>query len=123
MDEVNLARLRRRGVSKGSITRLSSRVRDLESTERSQDTVDTAQWYKEQLIATDAEFRAHHYSIVDVLEDPDLLAAEQATLDEHDDAVSQLTTKLQKILRSNAPVTGVSTRDTIKKAHPLGKGS
>lgn len=67
-----------------------------------------AQRYKEQLIALDTEFRTYHYSIVDVIEGDEILATEQAVLDK-DDAVSQLTTKLQKILRSNAPITGATS--------------
>ena len=39
------------------------------------------------------------------------LATEQVTLDEHDDAVAQLTTRIQRILRSNALTTCANTRE------------
>ena len=112
MEEADVSRLRRRrGVAKGSLTRLIARVGELERADRSPETIDTAQRYKDQLIALDTEFRTHHYSIVDVIDVDETLATEQVTLDEHDDAVAQVTTRLQRILRSNAPTTGVNTRE------------
>ena len=59
----------------------------------------------------DAEFKTHHYSVVDAVDDETTLAEEQEILDEHDDTVNLLTGKLQKILKSNLSATRVGTGD------------
>lgn len=63
------------------------------------------------MIALDAEFKTHHYSVVYAIDDEATLAEEQVILDEHDDAVNWITGKLQKIMKSNVSAASVGTRD------------
>ena len=116
MEEVNLARLRkRRCIPEGPITKLTGRINEIASATGDPDVGDTAQRYKEKLIALDAEFKTHHYNIVDVVDDEEALAEEQSILDDHDDVVSQLMTKLQKIIKSNAPVARDDSRSILSR--------
>ena len=112
MDVSNVSRLRRRrGIPRASITKLAGRVNEIEDNLGDPDAVDTAQRYKERLIALDAEFKTHHYSIVDAIVDETVLAEEQDILDEHDDTVSVLTDKLQKVIKSRPTAARVGDKD------------
>ena len=76
MEEVNVARLRkRRGIPKGSFT---TKITEIQEAIGDPDVKDTAQRYKEKLIALDTEFRTQHCHIVDVVVDEGVLADEQA---------------------------------------------
>ena len=44
------------------------------------------------------EFKVHHYSIIDLLEDEDALEREQEILDGHEDEVAQLIIHLDKVV-------------------------
>ena len=112
MDDSSVPRLRkRRGVTKASITKLAGRIRDIETAVSNPDVVDPAQRYKERLIALDAEFKTHHYSTVDTVDDETTLADEQRIFDEHDDTVNLLTNKLQKVIKLNTPAAKVGNKD------------
>ncbi len=98
---------RRRGVVRASTTRLTSRIRELHPADP--EAADLAQQYKEKLIALDAEFKVHHYGIVDVVED-EALADEQEILNTHDDAICELKGMIQKILTHNVIATKTGSR-------------
>ena len=84
---------------------------NVEDAARDAEAVGTAQRYKETLIALNAEFKTHHYSIIDAVDDEDILAAEQEVLDEHDNIVKVLTSQLQRIIKSNLPAASAGARD------------
>ena len=71
--EEQLSTLRkRRGVSKGSVTRLHARVAELESDLSNPDTRDSAKRLLEKLEGHDKEYRNRHMAIVDLTEDDQL---------------------------------------------------
>ncbi len=102
---------KRRGVAKASITRLDSRVAELES--RAELTADdglTAQHLSQRLNALGAEFKSHHLAVVDLI-DEEALEGEQAILDENDDRISNPTIRVQRLVSSTPSTTSpLSTR-------------
>ena len=89
---------RRRGVVRASITRLGGRLAELEG-QPALSLADrlTAKQLLANLEELDAEYRAYHLAVVDLVEDG-ALEAEQAMLDEHDDCVINMTTRLQQLI-------------------------
>ena len=83
---------RKRGAVKASLTRLVPRV---DSIERAPD-LDEARRLTTRLESVVAEFKVHHYSVIDLLddEDEDGIQEQQTVLDEHEDIVAQLTARL-----------------------------
>jgi len=89
---------KRRGVVKGSITRLRTRLAELERAPDSPGTLEAAKQSLDKLEALDREFKDHHLSIVDITEGEESLAAEQDALDTHDDEAAQLGLRLRKLI-------------------------
>ena len=89
---------RRRGVVKGSITRLEHRV-DRYETKEERTHVDclAIQRLIRKFESLDAEFRKHHYTIVELLED-EAVDEEQATFDDHDEKITDLVERLQQLI-------------------------
>ena len=98
------ARRRRRGVAKASITRLSTRLIELETKVDDPSTLGHAQKLSAKLESLDSEFKVHHFAIVDALEDDEHLdlnlAKEQDELDIQDAAVSDLSLRLESLIRT-----------------------
>ena len=105
-EETERALSRRRGVAKASITRLSTRLKDLEADVSQPATIDHAQRMQQKLDTLDADFRAHHHNIVDLTDSEDSLAREQDVLDEHDDLVAELAVRIKQL------ITACSSSDT-----------
>ena len=82
------------------MTRLSGRVKELESKVDQPTTIDVARRTKDKLESLDSEFKMHHFAVIDVIDEKDAtaLGKEQDILDEHDDEVSALTVRLQKLI-------------------------
>ncbi len=102
MNEENAAALatnrKRRGVVRASLTRLDGRLADLEGKrERSEADRLVAQQLAQKVSSLDADFKTHHYAIIDLVPE-DALATEQAILDEHDDRITSLTVRLGQIV-------------------------
>ena len=57
---------RRRDVAKASITRLSTRLKDLEADVSQPATIDHTQRMQQKLDTLDVDFRAHHHNVVDL---------------------------------------------------------
>ena len=72
---------KRRGVVRASITRLTSRLRDLESDTEKPAALDLAQGMIRKLNALNSEFRTHHQALVDLIDDEEAIQTEQKTLD------------------------------------------
>ena len=89
---------RRRGVAKASITRLTTRLKDLESNADQPATADHARRMQIKLDALDTEFRNHHHDIVDLVADETALSKEQETLDDHDDIVAELSVRVTHLI-------------------------
>ena len=104
-DERNLVTNRkRRGVVRASITRIARRVSELEAKEElTHGDLLTVQGLLHKLNGLDTDFKSYHFAIVDAVEDE----LEQDALDEHDDRVSLLTTRAQRLI---APQSSDSVR-------------
>ena len=89
---------KRRGVVRASITRLGSKIKELESKIEEPTTHDLAQRLFTKLKTLDADFKTHHYSLIDLIDDDATLATEQETLDQHDDDVTALTVLIRQVL-------------------------
>ena len=89
---------KRRGVARASITRLATRLKDLENDATGSTTLDLARGMTRKLDALDSEFRNHHHNIVDFIDNEEALQREQSTLDEHDDCVAELAARMQQLI-------------------------
>ena len=85
---------RRRGTVKASLTKLATRLRELEETEFAPSIASQAQQYLKRLETLDANFKTHHLAIVDVTEEEEQLTLEQEALDQHDDNVMTFSMRL-----------------------------
>ena len=71
----------------------------------------TVQWLLKKLYTLDAEFKTHHFAIVDLIKE-ETLGEEQAMLDDHDDKVLLLTERLQRLVGdTGAASPSKSTKD------------
>ena len=99
MISADLAALkRRRGAIEASLTKLTTKVAELEAKESSTLISTHAQQLSKRLENLDSDFKTCHFAILDVLEDEDQLAIEQDTLDKHDDEVADLSLWLQALM-------------------------
>ncbi len=85
---------------RASVTRLSSRLDDLEGKTDQATTHDIAQRTSLKLTELDSEFKTYHYRLIDLIDDDDTIEREQAVfvLDEHDDAITLLATRIKHII-------------------------
>ena len=107
----NVSTLRkRRGVARASITRLTNRLKELESDAGRPATLDHAQGMTRKLDSLDSEFRTHHHALIDLIDDEETLQKEQSTLDEHDDFVAELAVRIQQLINVCTPPSDASPR-------------
>ncbi len=97
---------------RGSITRISTRLGELETRVHEPSTLSHAQRMSQRLEALDADFKTHHLAVIDVVgdEDAELLAQEQDILDKHDDEVASLAYRLEQLSKTRAPDAGKGGR-------------
>ena len=115
---MELAKLwRRRGVPKGSITRIETRLNALEGEHDHPNVRDSARQMLAKLKEHDAEFRRIHVTVIDLIDDDDTLITEQALLDEHDDLVASLTVCIMTLADSANPS---STKTISESVRPSG---
>ena len=79
---------KRRRVTKASLTKLSTKLTELESDTANPDALRAAQGLASKLKTLDAEFKTHQLAIFDLTND-DGLATEQQELDDHHDRACQ----------------------------------
>ena len=98
MAEALTAARRRRGTVRASITKLEARIQRWELKD-GLSVVDhlSIQRHMESLKEHDADFRTHHFAVVELVNEEDLVA-EQAVLDEHADKVTDYMDRLQQLL-------------------------
>ena len=101
---------KRRGVARASITRLENCVSDLEA-KPELDAGDRAMALQltRRLSDLDAEFKRHHFSIIDLV-DETAVDGEQNALDDHDDKVTVLTSRLQRLTEDTRPCPSLTPR-------------
>ena len=109
------AHRKRRGVVRASLTRLQTRVSDIERAIEQPGTLDAARQLLTKLESLDADFRMHHLAIVDLTDDEDALVTEQDALDAHDDDVSRIGLRLRKVISTCTTSTDVSRHKILFK--------
>ena len=97
--------LRRRGVAKGLITCIESRLTDLEGDSDRPNVCDSARQMLTKLKEHDADFRKNHLTLINLMDDDETLITEQSTLDEHDDLVVALTVRIVMLADSTTTST------------------
>ena len=93
---------RRRGVVRSFITRLGTRLRELEDARDLPTTPAHAEQLTAKLETLDADFKALHLQIIDSIESDDELDGEQTILDQHDDRVSEFQMRLSTLCSISA---------------------
>ena len=60
----------------------------------------------------DSDFKVHHFAVIDVIDGTDetTLGKEQDILDEHDDEISALIVRLQKLITTCSPIADPDAR-------------
>ena len=117
MSTVALAALkRRRGAIKACITKLTTKIVELEAKEPNPSILTHAQQLSKRLENLDSDYKTRHFAVIDVLEEEEQLEVEQGTLDRHDDEVSDLSLRLQALM---VPTTTPTLTTTAVDAHPL----
>ena len=101
---------KRRGVARASLTRLSTRLKDLEGDGEGTKALELAKRMSQKLADLDSEFRTHHHAVVDLIDDEDTLAKEQETLDAHDDVVAELSVRIKQVIATSSPSSNESSR-------------
>ena len=104
---------RRRGVAKASITRLTTKVAELEAKDFELSVATHAQQLLKKLDTLDNDFNTQHLNIIDALESEEHLEAEQEVLDKHDDDVTELSLRLQALCSHTPVATGAHPDRTI----------
>ncbi len=113
MADANVSALRRRrGTVKSSITKLASKIDELERATSGPAPLARVQQLVKRLGTLDSEFKARHFEIVDIIDGEEILTAEQDELDGHDDIVMDLEFRLQS-LTTTSP-------DTVAAPHSAG---
>ena len=110
---------KRRGISHASITKLATKLNDLESKADQPTTLDFARRLKERLDSLDLEFKTHHYALVEQIEERTDLDREQETIDNHDDEASVIAVCAQKLIAlcSSSPVSDLRKTSSRRLAH------
>ena len=90
--------LKRRGVVCASITRLSTRLKELERKTFDPTTLDLVHLMSRKLESLELEFKVHHHTLIDILDDEEDLQMEQDLLDQHDEDISVLAARIQHLI-------------------------
>ncbi len=94
-------RRRKRGAIRGSITRLQTKVIELQSNTELPDIQLRARRIADKVKDLDNDFKTHHFSIIELVENADVLDEEQAISDEHDDIVSEIAVAVERLISSS----------------------
>lgn len=74
---------KRQGVVRASITRLSTRLKDLESKADQPTTLDLARQMSQRLETLESNFKLHDYALIDFINDAETMLKEQDILNGH----------------------------------------
>ena len=94
---------KRRAVTRGSITKLGSKITEVDSNGEHPDSIRVAQTLATKLKVLDAEFKIHMLAIIDLTDREEASALEQDALDDHDDIISELTICIQRLISTLMP--------------------
>ncbi|XP_064396444.1 uncharacterized protein LOC135343372 [Halichondria panicea] len=101
---------KRRTVVRSSLTKLSTKLTELEANPHDPTLLESAKNLAEKLKTLEQQFKNHQLSIIDRIEDDNLME-EQEALDENDDVVSGYSIRIQRLITAATPST---TPDTIR---------
>ena len=93
---------KKRGVTCASITKLGYRVQELKDSDILPDTADSARRLTKHLEALSAEFKGHHFDVIELLDDEDDLEKEQEIYDLQDEEINRLSICLEKLISSSS---------------------
>ena len=111
-----------RGVTRASITKLGSRVEELEDAAILPETADLARRLTKRLEVLSAEFKGHHFEVLDLVEGERDLGREQEVFDKQDEEISQLTARLEKLVSSCSVVDSEQHKIAFKRLKHIEKG-
>ena len=90
-----IGKKRRRGTVRASLTKMVSHVVDMECRAPLSPTDEiVAKRMEQKMYDLDKDFRGYHYSILDLMEKDEDFDEEQATLDEHEEKISNILDRL-----------------------------
>ena len=112
---------KKRAVTRASITRLRSRLTELEVSPEAGN-LDSARLLASRLQALDAEYKVHHYAIINHLDDEPALQREQEVLDEHDDEMAQLDVRVEKLITTCSSADSSQPKIASNRLKHLEKG-
>lgn len=101
---------RRRGVVPFSVTRLKGKVSEFEKAEDRTAIISHAREISSRLESLNSEFQMYHLKLIDLIDDDVLskdeclLEKEQRVLDEHDDQVTDVKIRLEKLFADASPI-------------------
>ena len=93
---------KRRGVVRGSITRLQTKIRGLEARLDDPDTPAHGRRILQKLSELDSDFKTQHFALIDLIEKDEDLEREQEILDRHDEEIAQLVITVERLLSACA---------------------
>ena len=113
---------KKRGVVRASITKLRTRLAEVEASASLPDTVDHAKHLSARLQSLAEDFKLHHYAIVELVDAEADLQKEQEILDGHDEEVAELAIRLDKFVLACAASGSDQFRIATKSLKHLEKG-
>ena len=106
---------KRRKVIRASLTKLGTKVTDLEGTRPIPGLPETAQSLSGKLKTLQDDFKTHQLKIIDLTDEEETLLEEQQALDDNDDIVSELNIRIQRLIASATPSTDADVMKVAPK--------
>ena len=108
---------KKRGTTRGSITRLINRLEELEGKADQPMTFDLAQDMAKKLENLDKEFREYHYRLIDLIDEKEeeALRTEQDILDRHDDELADVNVRIKQLITVSSSSANSGHRKTISR--------
>ena len=113
---------KKRGTTRASITRINTRLRELEDVPDLSATIGHAQRLIAKLQTLAEEFKVHRFAVIDLIDDEEELAAQQTILDNLDDDVAQITAGLEALATKETSTTNNFAKVALKRLRYLERG-
>lgn len=114
---------KKRGVVRASITKLDTRLSELERKSDRSGVHDQALLLSTRIKALDSEFNNLHFALIDTIKDDEteLLDTEQKALDEHDETIDGLTIRIQHLITASGPTVSSELKALVNRLRHLGE--
>ena len=113
---------KKRGVVRASITKLRSRLEEVEATAPLPETADSARHLTKRLLELTEEFKVHHFEVIDLLHGEDELGREQEVYDKQDEDINELSVRLEKLVSSCSATDSGQLKVALKRVKHIHKG-